>query len=139
MMSELTERFRYRFQLWWRGQRQGWIPAPGTHFPPDDEMADPAIEEIARRPESLWVVPIRAIGAYVAIVVIVGQICRLVTFLVPSARVAMITVFVGFFCLWTLIMYRFTVKLYRTKKKFLREAAESSNKSLQPTAGRSDV
>ena len=102
-------------------------------------MAEPAIEEIARRPESLWVVPIRAAGAYLGMVVIVGQICRLVTFFVPSARVPMIAVFLTFFCLLTLIMYRFTVKLFRTKKKFLREAAESSNQSLQPTAGRSDV
>ena len=138
-MSELVERFRYRFQLWWRGQRQEWIPAPGTHFPPDDEVASAAIEELARRPESLWVVPIRAVGGYLAIVVIVGQICRLVAFFVPSARVPMIAVFVIFFSLWTLIMYRFTVNLYRTKKKFLREAAESSNQSPQPTAGRSDV
>ena len=137
-MNELIERFRYRFEVWRRERREDSFWRLGTDLPSrwdtSRTASNTAIEELARRPESLWVVPIRAIGAYLAILVIVGQICRLISFFLPSVRVVMISVFVIFAALWTLMMFTFTRNLYRAKKRLLRTAAQSSNQDAAADA-----
>jgi uncharacterized membrane protein (DUF485 family) len=140
MMSELIERLRYRFQLWWREQREDWIGPQGTHLIPEDyrqpRQPNPAFEELVRRREPIWSPVIRSIGVYFGIIIILAQIGRLIGAFLPTARFAVFVVFVVLACVWTLMSLTFTVNLYRAKKRLQSHGDESSNEALQPTGGR---
>jgi hypothetical protein len=128
MMSEIIERFRYRFQLWRREQREDWRSPPGTHLLPDTEDdPDSPIGKLARRPESISTMLIRSIGVYFCIIIILAQIGRLIGTFVPAARFAIFVVFAALACLWTLMSVTFTVSLYRAKKRLQARGDKSSN------------
>jgi len=43
MIRDVIDRFRYRFELWWREQRDDWIGPPGTHLPDVHDYASPKL------------------------------------------------------------------------------------------------
>jgi len=139
-MSNFIERFRYRFQLWRREQREDWWSPPGTHLLPDaeDDPASP-IGKLARRPESISTMLIRSIGVYFCIIIILAQIGRLIGTFVPAARFAVFVVFAVLACLWTLMSFTFTISLYRAKKRLQARGDKSSSQAMQPTAGQFEM
>jgi hypothetical protein len=82
---------------------------------------------------------LRSVGVYFGVVIILVQLCRVALGYFPSARSAVSIVFLVLVAFWTLGMVLGTVDFCRRRKTYRGEAAKSSNQSLQPTAGRSDV
>ena len=142
-MRELIERFRYRFHLWWRDEREDFAGAFKFEPPLDVDFdpyapGSPQIEAL-RRSESIPKFLIKSIGVYLCILFLIAQGCRLTAILIPSARFVASILFLVLASLWTVFWIVFTILEYKIRKARRRAAKESSNKSLQPTAGRSDV
>src|SRR6266403_5408538 len=133
MMREIIERFRYRFQLWRREQREDLLGPPGTHladfFDHTSVYAKPKYAVLLT--ESTPRAVVRSVGVYFGIIIIAAQICRLVAGFLPSARFGLSIGFLVFVGLWTLGMVLSTVDLYKARKAHRDEATKSSNQSLQ--------
>ena len=139
MIHDVIERFRYRFQLWRREQREDWFGAPGTHLPDFFDTSVYAKPKYAvLLTESTPRAVVRSVGVYFGIIIIAAQICRLVAGFLPSARFGLSIGFLVFVGLWTLGMVLSTVDLHKARKAHRDEATKSSNQSLQLTAGRRD-
>jgi hypothetical protein len=142
MVNDVLERFKYRFQLWRREQREDWIGPPGTHLPNLSDYANPESAHKWDDPkykvlltESTLKCLIRGVGVYFCIIIIAAQICRLIGVFIPIARFAMFLVFVVFFCLWTLVSVFGEISVWERRKRF-RAAQPSNHATLRPTAGR---
>jgi hypothetical protein len=127
MMRELIERFRYRFQLWWREEREDFAGA--LHF--DAPMADwregaagetvarwndPKLREVIRESRSRFI--FRGVGLYLVGIIGLSGARRLVGTFVPRARFAVSVAFIVLLCLWTLFMLAGAVDLVRARKRY---------------------
>jgi|SRR6266403_3067040 len=139
MMREIIERFRYRFQLWRREQREDLLGPPGTHladfFDHTSVYAKPKYAVLLT--ESTPRAVVRSVDVYFGIIIIAAQICRFVAGFLPSARFVLSVGFLVFVGLWMLGMIFSTVDLCNARKAHPDEATKSSNQLLQPTASRS--
>ena len=154
MMRETIERFRYRFELWRREQREDLSGEPRTD---PRSLREYRREHRAKKSagvwsarlndpkwvlllvESTWRSVVRAIGVYFGAIIIAALICRLLVFCFPAAQFPTFILFVVLVGLWTLVTIPGEIDFYRARKAFRDGAIQSSNQSLQPTAGRSDV
>jgi hypothetical protein len=146
MMSELIERFRYRLQLWHRDRREDLFGMPRSdprslreytdeHSP--DKANDPGYRAVIV--ESMPRFVIRGVGVYFGVVIILAQLCRVALAYFPSARFAVSIVFLVLVAFWTFGMVLGTIDFCRRRKAYWEEVTKSSNKSLEPTAGRRDA
>jgi hypothetical protein len=138
MMRDVIDRFRYRFQLWRREQRDDYLDAPRTG--PQEEPD--YVEHFSKHPELVTESSFVSIGrrvGFFGIISIAAYICFWIIRLFPALRFAVGVVFVVFVCLWTLGGIFFEIDLHRARKQYRqREAKKSSNQAMQLTAGRSE-
>ena len=126
-MSELVERFRYRFRLWWREQREDFVGAPDEYaneFAATDTAArwnDPKLREVIRESTSRFV--FRGIGLYLFGIIILSGAARLIGIFLPRARFTVSVAFIVLLCLWTLFMLAGVVDLVRARKRYRNKAA----------------
>ncbi len=128
MKSELIERFRYRFELWRREQREDLYGSP-----------EGPIVEIHDKKESVAQMLFRYAGAYFTIFIILSGLSRLVGRYLPATRFAITIVVIciaSFLGLGFLIAF---LREWKAKRKAGADASTSSNQSLEPTAGRRDA
>lgn len=124
-MSELVERFRYRFQLWRKEQREDLIGPPGTRLP---EMGPPGV--------SGWRLLFRAGGAYIAIVLLLTRVAAIFSRSFPDGRfyIFLLLAFVIGFLTISLVIAVISGWTPRSN-----DAAKSSNQTMQLTADRSET
>jgi uncharacterized membrane protein (DUF485 family) len=137
MMSELIERFRYRFQLWRREERDDYFGASSA--PPEEEdyvSYYTARNRVVLLKESTVRLVGRSVQAYFGIIIIVSWICWVLCQFIPSARFGLGIGFLVFAAIWTLATILATVRLSKARKQYRAQANKSSNKALQPTASR---
>jgi hypothetical protein len=146
MMREVIDRFRYRFLLWHRERREDLFGMPRsdprslreyTDERSPSKANDPSYRAVITESTSRFV--IRSVGVYFGIIIILTQLGRLVLGRFPSARSAVFIAFLALVGFWTLGMILATLDFCKKRKAYREEAARSSNQTLQPTAGRSDV
>jgi hypothetical protein len=135
-MSDVIERFRYRFRLWRRGRREGSFWRPSTGPEALARWEDPKYRRLVTESTPRFLV--RVFAVYFGILIIAAQICRFVAGLVPSIRSDLLVIFIVFSCLWTLFDIFSTIDLCIARKAHRKGASKSSNQSLEPTAGRRD-
>lgn len=126
-MRELVERLRYRFQLWWREEREDFSRA--LHF--DAPIAgwregaaretvarwnDPKLREVIRESTSRFV--FRGVGLYLVGIIGLSGIGRLIGTFFPRTRFAVSVVFIVLLCLWTLFMLAGAVDIVRARKRY---------------------
>ena len=145
-MREVIDRFRYRFQLWHRERREDLFGMPRsdprslreyTDERSPSKANDPSYRAVITESSSRFV--IRSVGVYFGVIIILAQLGLLVLGRFPSARSAMLIVFLVLVGFWTLGMILGTLDFCKKRKAYREEATRSSNQTLQPTAGRSDV
>ena len=139
-MSELIERFRYRFELWRRERRKDLFGPPGTHLSDLDDYAPPVSPKLQalRKSESIPRFLIRSVGLYFCIIILLAQFGRLIDHFFPFARFAVFVVFIVLVSVWTFIAVVCTIAEYKTRKRLRAGDTKSSNQSLQLTAGHRD-
>src|SRR4051794_3513908 len=112
-MRGILERFRYRFQLWRRDQREDWVGAPDTHLPNFREYRDDA----TARHKIKWEEPkyqamltestpnfiVREVSVYFGVVIILSGIARLIDKFIPAAHGAVAVAFLGLVSMWTVV------------------------------------
>ena len=140
-MSDLFERFRYRFQLFRRTQAEDYLgssevePLPLSETDYVSYYSDP--KKIIMLKEST----IRAVGRFVqvyfGIIIIVSWICSLVVRFIPSARFGLGVGWLVLVAFWTLVMIPHTVDLSRARKEYRKRlAAKPSNQAMELTTSR---
>ena len=138
MIRDVIERFRYRFELWRRQQRDDYFGASRTGSPEEPDY----VERFSKHPELVTESTFVSIGrrvAFFGIISIAAYVCFWVVRLFPTLRFAVGVVFVVFVCLWTLCGIFFEIDLHRARKQYREgEAKKSSNQPLQLTADRRD-
>lgn len=136
MIREIIDRFRYRFELWRREQREEYFGAPRTGPAEEHDY----VEHFAKHPELVTESTFVSIGrrvAFFGVISLAAYICFWIGRFFPTLRFAAGVVFVVFVCLWTLVAVLFEVDLHRARKQYReRERKKSANQSLQPTADR---
>jgi hypothetical protein len=136
-MHELIERFRYRFQLWWRDRREDYIGPPGTHLPnyfDDSIYSKPKYTVLVT--ESAPRAIVRSVSVYFSIIFIAAQLCRLLIAVIPATRDVISVIFLIFVTLWTLLMILSSVGLHKARKARRSVGTKSSNQTMQLTADR---
>jgi uncharacterized membrane protein (DUF485 family) len=137
MMSDVVERFRYRFQLWRREQREGSFWRPSTSAEASSRFDDPKYRAMVTESGVRSVG--RSITVYFGIIIIAAQLCRMLGAFIPSARSSVTIGLLVFVVLWTLMSFFLHIDLYKARRAYRQEqASKSSNQSLQPTADRPD-
>jgi hypothetical protein len=137
MMSDVIERFRYRFQLWRREQREGSFWRPSTSAEASSRFDDPKYSAMVTESGVRSIG--RSITVYFGIIIIATQLCRMLGALIPSARSGVSIGLLVFVVLWTLMSVFLHIDLYKARKAYRQEqASKSSNQPLQPTAARRD-
>src|SRR2546428_11829392 len=118
MIRDVLERFRYRFELWRREQRDEYFGTPRTEPPEERDY----VEHFAKHPElvteSTFVSIGRAGAAYFSTIALVAYICFQIAVFIPALRFAAGVVFVVFFALWTFCMLPFEIDLRRARKQY---------------------
>ena len=118
MIRDLVERFRYRFQLWRRAQRDDWVGPPHSEvtYEPDyvSEYSDPS--RIVMLKESAIRFVGRSAQAYFGVIIIVSWICLLLGRFIPSARFGLGVAFLVFVVFWTFAMISGTLRLTKARK-----------------------
>ena len=139
MIREVIERFRYRFELWRREQREASFWRPGQR------PADPGEPPVWQNPkyEILWTEStpsfvIREVSLYIAIVLIISSICILIDRFSSSARDGVGIAFLWLVGLWTFLSLLMAIDMVKKRRAYRLKPWKTSNQSLQPTAGRSD-
>lgn len=136
-MSDVIERFRYRFQLWRREQREGSFWRPSTSAEASSRFDDPKYRAMVTESGVRFVG--RSITVYFGIIIIATQVCRMLGAFIPSARSGVAIGLLVFVVLWTLMSVFLHIDLYKARKAYRQEqASKSSNQPLQPTAARRD-
>jgi hypothetical protein len=153
MIHETVERFRYRFELWRREQREELFGIPQTDPRSLREYSDASsTSRFADRwssrlndpkwvlllTESTWRSIVRGIGVYLGVIIIASMLCRLLVTCFPAAQFAAFILFVVIVSFWTLVTIPGEIDFYKARKGFQDGAIKSSNQPLQPTAGRFD-
>ena len=121
-MRERIERFRYRFKLWRREQREDswWRPQPALVDGGDrSKMANPKFRALLT--ESTWRFIFRQIGFYFGGLILFTAICRLIVWLAPTARGAVSLAHVVLVCLWTLLIVYGGIEISRRRKVYRAE------------------
>ena len=143
MISDVIERFRYRFQLWRREQLDDYaisIPRADTEKPEKPDYLSYYIEHpkyMELVTESTLKSIGRIFGAYFGVLILASQLCFFVSRLVPTTRFALGVAFVTFAVLWTLVSISYQVRLRKARKQYReQDAIKSSNQSLRLTADR---
>ena|SRR6476646_4066248 len=132
MIHDVMERFRYRFELWRREQREGsfWRPSPRSV-----DLGEPAIWENPKY-EILWTEStpsfiMREVSLYVGILLLFSTVGVLIDRFFPSARYAVRVAFLWLVGLWTFLSVRMAVDVAKKRKAFRARNAKSSNQSLE--------
>jgi hypothetical protein len=139
MMRELTERFRYRVQLWRREQREDsfWRPEPTVlDLGPASKWNDPKYRVLLTESTSKFV--LRGFGLYFGGLMCSTVIARLILRLAPTAQFTAHIVFLVLVSFWTLLSVSSAIHFRNLRKAYREQATESSNKTLQPTPSRRD-
>ena len=136
-MRELLERFRYRFELWRREQRDDWIGPPGTH-PPDYRAYWREYSRRFRREESatarpkIWDDPkfrvmltestlnfvVREAGVYFVILALLTAVGSLIDRIFPAAYSVVSAVFIVLVCIWTLLDIVSVIEIAKRRKAY---------------------
>ena len=139
-MRDVIERFHYRFELWLRERSEDsfWRPGPRAA-----DLGEPAVWENPKY-EILWTEStpgfiVREVSLYVAIILIISNIGFLIDRFFPSTRHAVGVAFLWLVGLWTLLSVLMAIDMVKKRKAYRLKSPKSSNQSLQPTTGRSDV
>ena len=140
MIREVIERFSYRFELWRRERREDLFGIPRSQPPgaPDytSYYSDP------KRAVLVTESTVRSIGRvvliYFGVIIITAQICLVIDRWMPSARFAVGIAFLVLVISWTLGALFVQIDIYKARKAYRQNATKSSNRAMQPTAGRSD-
>jgi hypothetical protein len=139
MIRDVIDRFRYRFHLWWKEQREdlSWRRGPEI-----SDLRDPAVWENPKY-EILWTEStpsfiIREASLYVAIILLLSNIGFLIDRFFPSARHAVGVAFLSLVSLWTVLSVLMVIDMVKKRKAYRVKNAKSSNQSLQLTAARRD-
>src|SRR5690242_12287700 len=103
MMRDLIDRFRYRFQLWWREQREDFTgqPARLADLGEPSIWDDPKYEVLLAEPTHSFIV--REASLYVGVILIVSNISFLIDKFFPGARHAVGVTFIVLVGVWTLL------------------------------------
>jgi threonine/homoserine/homoserine lactone efflux protein len=131
-MSEPSERLRYRFQLWWREQRDDLVDGPDEYA---DEYAAAAASARRKAASARWNDPklravvtestpkfiVRGIGLYFSGIIILLVLSQFIDRLIPAARSAVFVTFIVFACLWTLFMLSGAIDLVRARRRYREE------------------
>ena len=119
MIREAIERFRYRFQLWHREQREAsfWRPGPRHADPGDSPVWQNPKYEILWTESTLSFV-IREVSLYVAIVLIISSICILIDRFSSSARHAVGIAFLWLVGLWTFLSLFMAIDMVKKRKAY---------------------
>ena len=123
-MSELVERFRYRFQLWRKEQREDWIGPPGTHLP---QVGPPGL--------SGWRLLFRSGGAYLVIVLLLTRVAAILSRAFPDGRFAIFLLLAFVIAFLTLSFVIAVVSGWTPRQD---DASKSSNQTMQLTADRTE-
>lgn len=138
MIRDVIDRFRYRFALWRREQREEYFGTPRTGPPEEHDY----VEHFAKHPQLVTESGFVSIGrrtAFFGIISLVAYFCFWICRLFPLLRFAVGVVFIVFLCVWALGGVFFEIDLRRARKQYReREAKKSSNQTTQLTAGRSE-
>ena len=135
MLQDVIERFRYRFQLWRREQREDWIGPPGTRLPNYREyMHEASAAARVARPEDSWrsVAPkhrviltdstprfiLRTLVPYLAILVILVLGCRLLGTFIPVLAYACSVAAIILAILWTLTTALGTTHICKQRREY---------------------
>ena len=124
-MSEVIERFRYRFQLWRRERREDLYGS-----------ADDPQMEIYDKNESISQMALRYVGSYLVALTLFTAIGWLVQWYFPAAHFVARIVVIILACLAALSLLMNFVWEWKAKRKASAGASTSSNQSLEPTADR---
>jgi len=144
MISDLIERFSYRFDLWRRQLREdSFWRGPWPELSPERRDRLSFFLDHPKRAELLTEPTLKSVGslvgAYFGIIVLASQICLLIARFIPSARFTLGVIFLVFTGLWTVVMIFSEIDLRKTRKLDReQQETESSNQSVELTAGRQD-
>jgi hypothetical protein len=131
MMSDVIERFRYRFQLWRRERREDYtldLSNLGDYETP----ASPEMQAL-RKSESTLTFFVRSIGLYFGVLLLLSALAQFIIRLVPSTRPVIIILFLGSVFVWTLFMIFGSVREYSIRKRLRADSANHLTKrSSQP-------
>ena len=123
MMRGLIERFRYRFQLWRREQREDsfWRPEPTVlDLGPASKWNDPKYRVLLTESTSKFV--LRVFGLYFGGLMFSTAIARLILRLAPTAQFTALVVLLILVSFWSLFSVSSVINL-RNKRKAYREQA----------------
>ena len=143
MLHDIIDRFRYRFELWRREQREEYFGTPRDGSAEEEPDYVSFYADHPKRAELLRESTVKSIGrfagAYFGIIIIAAQVCLFIARSVPQARFGLATAFVVFAGLWTLITIMGEVRLRKARRQYRQQQeAKSSNQALQLTAARRD-
>jgi hypothetical protein len=122
MMRDIIERFAYRYELW-RKERYDYAPREVKIYSKSESVPRTAIRHIYT-----WLI---GIG-------IVTGVGRIVVIYFPAIAVGVFITVLLLLALWTFGALTVFIGEWKGKKNAGADASNSSNQSLQPTAGRSD-
>jgi hypothetical protein len=146
MLQDLIERFRYRFQLWRREQREDWIGPPGTRLPNYREyMQEASAAARVERPEDSWrsIAPknrvvlmgstprfiVRTLTIYLAVLVIVLVGCFLLGTFVPLLHYVCLIAAIVLGTTWTLMNLLGTAHILKQRKQYREWRQHLTNQS----------
>src|SRR3977135_2524076 len=101
MIRDVIDRFRYRFQLWRREQREEYFGPPRTGPPEEQDYVEHFAKHPHLVPESTFV-SIGRRSAFFSFAALVAYICFWIGRFFPVLRFTVGVVFIVFFCVWTL-------------------------------------
>jgi len=122
-MRELIERFRYRFELWCREQREDsfWRPEPTVlDLGLASKWNDPKYRVLLTESTSKFV--LRVFGLYFGGLMFSTAIARLIVRLAPTAQFTALVVLLVLVSFWSLFSVSSVINL-RNKRKAYREQA----------------
>src|ERR1044071_562006 len=117
MIRDVIERFRYRFELWRREQRDEWLaPRSGEMTSETDYVSRySAPNRIVMLKESTVRFVGRTLQAYFGVIIIVSWVCIAIGRSVRSARFALGVGFLVFVAFWTFAMISGTIRLWKAR------------------------
>ena len=122
-MSDLIERFRYRFDLWRREQREDsfWRPEPTVlDLGPASKWNDPKYRALLTESTSKFV--LRGFGVYVGGLMFSTAMARLILRYAPTAQFTALVALLVLVSFWTLFSVSSAINI-RNKRKAYREQA----------------
>ena len=126
-MSEIIERFRYRFQLWrrerhedsmWSGKRPELSPGPRDRQAPDDSWRSIAPKNRVILMGSTPRFIVRTLVIYFAILLIVVASCLLLGTFVPPLRYVCLIASIVLGTIWTLMNVLGTTHILKQRKEY---------------------